>query len=376
MATEIALIEMPEDRALEVFIAPKGLDPYLDKIAAEARSLVPDVSTKKGRDAIASNAHKVAKSKTALDNVRKKLADWLKEKPKLVDAEGKRMRDFLDALKDEVRKPLTEWEEQEEARIAGHQLSIKNLQSFTDVLAPESSAFLLKELLGSAEVFDTSRLEEFETEALRLKEHVVNTLRDALAAREQYESDQAELAKLRAEAAEREQKEREAQAERDRIAAEEKAKAAQAERERVAAENARIAAELRAEADRARADAQAKAEIEAATRRELEAKEAAERAETARIAAENRAEADRIAAADKAQRDQAAAVKAEQDRQAAEAKRIADDLAKRERDTAHKKKINNAAVDALRDNGIDSETAMKVIKLIIKKQVPNVAINY
>ncbi len=114
MSTETQLaIVPPKETALQVFQQANGLDPYLQQIRAEIDSFVPDVSTKKGRDAIASIAHKVARSKTALDNVGKELVAELKEIPKKIDAERKRMRDTLDAWKDEVRAPLNEWEQAE-----------------------------------------------------------------------------------------------------------------------------------------------------------------------------------------------------------------------------------------------------------------------
>jgi hypothetical protein len=34
MSTEIAIIEIPQEKALDVFTAEKGLDPYLNQIAA------------------------------------------------------------------------------------------------------------------------------------------------------------------------------------------------------------------------------------------------------------------------------------------------------------------------------------------------------
>lgn len=42
-----------------IFTTKEQLDPIIEAIEKEARSLVPDVSTRKGRDAIASMAHKV-----------------------------------------------------------------------------------------------------------------------------------------------------------------------------------------------------------------------------------------------------------------------------------------------------------------------------
>ncbi|RIJ02186.1 hypothetical protein DXK93_18560 [Achromobacter sp. K91] len=104
-ATQLAELP-PAETALQVYSKPGGLDPWLDKIRAEVTGHVPDLKTKKGRDAIASLAFKVRKVKTALDGVGKEQVDRLKDIPKKIDAERKRMRDVLDALADEVRAPL------------------------------------------------------------------------------------------------------------------------------------------------------------------------------------------------------------------------------------------------------------------------------
>ena len=106
-------LAIPRDKALDVFTEKGGLDPILRKIKDEADSFIPDPSTKKGRDEIVSLAHKVAKSKSYLDSVGKKLVVELKRKPKLVDESRKAMRDFLDNLKQEVREPLTTIEARE-----------------------------------------------------------------------------------------------------------------------------------------------------------------------------------------------------------------------------------------------------------------------
>lgn len=64
--TDLVVIE--KQNAMAVFTTKEQLDPIIEAIEKEARSLVPDVSTRKGRDAIASMAHKVARSKTYIDN--------------------------------------------------------------------------------------------------------------------------------------------------------------------------------------------------------------------------------------------------------------------------------------------------------------------
>ncbi len=128
MFAETQLVEVPaKETALQVYSAANGLDPFLAKIREEIDGFVPDVTTRKGREAIASIAYKVARSKTALDNVGKELVAELKEVPKKVDAERKRMRDLLDSWQAEVRQPLTDWEQREEMRKAKHQAGIDQI---------------------------------------------------------------------------------------------------------------------------------------------------------------------------------------------------------------------------------------------------------
>lgn len=203
--TELIVLPPPES-VRTVFTTPQGLEPYLQQIRTQLDEFKSDVSTKKGRDAIASMAYKVAKGKTALDNLGKALVDEMKREPAMVDAERKRMRDTMDQWKEEVRAPLTAWEEAEEARQAQHKAGIEWFQ----LRAKEYHDLDLQELRASlaeveAKTVDQS-WEEFEAEAHRAKAKAVEALAAAVAAREKHEAEQAELAKLRAEAAAREQK--------------------------------------------------------------------------------------------------------------------------------------------------------------------------
>jgi len=352
-STELALVP-PKETALQVFQAANGLDPYLQKIRAEIDGFTPDVSTKKGRDSIASIAHKVARSKTALDNVGKELVAELKEIPKKIDDERRRMRDLLDAWKDEVRKPLTEWEAAEAARIAGHKETLAWLASFVDQRA-DLTAEQLQLQLTEVEAFEISAaLDEFEADAARGKDKAVAALREQLARRIAHEEQLAEIARFNAEKAEREQKERE-----ERIA-------------REAAERATREAEQRAQAER---DAAAKREADAkaaAERRELEMKLQAERADLEKLEAQQRAEqAERNAAA---QAERAAA---------AERQRIADEQASAEReakareaDKARRAEVNRAALAAFIAGGMPEACAKQAVTLIAKRQIPGVAITY
>lgn len=361
--TELAAVP-PKETALQVFQSPNGLEPYLQKIRDEIDAFVPDVSTRKGREAIASIAYKVARSKTALDNVGKDLVADLKEIPKKIDAERKRMRDTLDAWQEEVRRPLNDWQAAEDARVDRHQARIQQLRDLVDVETLFAEGIRFKISNAEAVVIDEG-FEEFEAEAHQVKAKTLESLRASLARQEKYEAEQAELERLRAETTAREQKERE-----ERIA-------------REAEERARREAEQKAQAEREAAQRREMEAKAAAERRELELKLQAEQAERARI----QAEADRVAAEqrmeqerqDAARRQEEAAEQARQEerrRADAAAAEILRQQQQRERDVAHRRSINRAALEAFVSGGMTEECAKQAITLIAERKIPNIQISY
>lgn len=326
------LIVIPKETALEVFTAPDAIDPHLEKIKAAVTGIVPDLSTKKGRDAIASLAFKVTKSKTYLESVGKSLADEQKEIPKKIDATRKRARDFLDNLAAEVRKPLTDWENAEKARVEG----LKQRLAFFDTVCQgleDLSSTEISDRMGqvvSTEMGET--WQEFASYAEQAKMGAERTLSSAFQKRQQYEAEQEELARLRREAEERAQRDREEQIRRE------------------ASEQAKREAEARQQAERDEAD-----------RKVREAEEAAQRAEQERLQAEERAER---------------AAEQERQRIAEEQRQAEEEARRREADREHRKAINTAALEAFMAEGIDKETAIQVITLIAKRKIPAIAITY
>ncbi|MGE2471718.1 hypothetical protein ACMFCN_28485 [Klebsiella michiganensis] len=334
MSEIMDLVVIEKKNAMAVFTNNDQLDPLIEAIEKEARSLVPDVTTKKGRDAIASMAHKVARSKTYIDNAGKDLVAELKALPKQIDESRRVVRERLDALKDEVRRPLTEWEA-EQARIAAEKAAEEERQ----------------------------RIEAEQKVALE-------------ALRKQVEVDH-EMALLMNDAFDREQAEKKAEAERQRIAHEEEIK-------RQAEEKAkREAAE------------KAQREIDAAAAREREAILAKERAERERIEAQQRAEREQREAAERADREKQAAVEAErrkaqeeadrirreaeQREQArlAEEKRKADEQARREADVKHRKAVGTEIVKALLANtSLTRDQAIEVLTAIKDGNIPHTGISY
>lgn len=319
--TDLVVIE--KSSAMAVFTNNEQLDPIIEKIEKEARSLVPDVSTKKGRDAIASMAHKVARSKTYIDNAGKDLVAELKALPKQIDESRRIVRERLDALKDEVRRPLTEWEAEQE-RIKAE-------------------------------------------EAARIK---------AEKDRKKFESDH-EIALLMNDAFDRELAEKKAEAERQRIAHEEELK-------RQAAEQAKREAEEKAAAELAAAKKREEDAIAAKAQAELLAKQAKERAEQEAKDAAAKAEAEKkaaIAAEQRKAQEEADRIKrdaeAKEAARLAEEKRISDEKAKREADVKHRKAVGTEIVNALTANtSISREQAIEVLKALMDGLVPRTQINY
>lgn len=349
----VKIEEISEANAPALYVAG-GLQQFIDLVKGEVEGEVPDLKTRKGRERIASLAAKVSKSKTAVEKPGRDYLRRLKEMPKVVEAE---LRDFvtkMDALRDDTRRPLTEWEAAEDARIDRHSDRLNWLKTLTDDLG-ELSSLHIKGLISEAEGMQLgAHWEEFEAEAANAKDKVLSTLRVALQKREQFEAEQAELARLRREADER------AEADRIRLAQEQ---AVEAERQRVAREQ--------------------QAERDAATRREQQLIEQAaaqqraiEQAEANRIAAEQRAEQERQDAARRAEEAAERARQEERRRADAAAAEILRQQEARERDKNHRASINRAALEAFVAGGMTEECAKQAITLIAQRRIPNIAISY
>ncbi|WP_404943609.1 hypothetical protein R1Y13_13435 [Pseudomonas sp. NY8938] len=367
----ITIEEISEANAPAIYVAG-GLKQFIDLVKAEIEGEVPDLTTRKGRERIASLAAKVSKSKTAVEKPGRDYLRRLKEMPKVVEAELREFVTTMDALRDETRRPLTEWEAAEDARIDRHNDRLNWLKTLADDLG-ELSSLHIKGLIDEAEGMQLgAHWEEFEAEAANAKDKVLSTLRAALQKREQFEAEQAELTRLRREAEER--------AEQDRIRLAQEA-AVEAERQRVAQEQ-QAAREAAARREQELLDQAAAQEREAENQR-LQLKLQAEQAERARI----QAEADRVATEQRMEQERQAAARrqeeaAEQARQ--DERRRADAAAAeilrqqeaRERDKAHRASINRAALDAFVSGGMTEECAKQAITLIAQRKIPNIAISY
>lgn len=371
-----ALVTIDSTLTPAIFAQEGGIDAMLASLEAEVRAVATDISTPAGRKAVASLAFKVARSKTAFDEMGKGLAAEWKLKTKAIDTERARVWDRLEALQAEVRKPLDEYKAAEDKRIADHQAAIQDIIDLGAFAADMPASADVIAAICALEALPDRDWQEFKQKAATARTETfakLQALKDASLARE---AEVAELERQRVERLAREQRERD-----ERIAAEAAERATREAEERAAAEARRIADET---AERGRRAAQEQADaLAAAERAQKAASDAAAKAEQDRLAAlaaaeeaERRMAEERAAAAAKAEADRAAAIEAERQRVADEAAAAEAETARREADKAHKKAINNEAKAALIAAGLSEMDAIKAISAIAKGDVPNVKISY
>ncbi|QKJ47969.1 cell envelope biogenesis protein TolA [Proteus vulgaris] len=254
MANELVVIE--QATALDLFTAPEKVNQMLEHIKSlaeeERKELDSDLSVVKNRKAFASLAYKVTQTKTAIDKAGKLVVDDLKELPKKVDAARKLFRDELDSLSDGIRKPLTEWEEQEKAREEAEALK-KQIEVDHE------------EALQMNELFDLRKAEEE---------------RKRIAREEEMKRQAAEQARLEAERKARQEIEAAARRERE---AKEAAERAEREKQEAIQRAEQATKEAKEKAERDAKEAQERAEREKQSAIEAERKKAQE-AEQARLA--------------------------------------------------------------------------------------------
>ena len=331
--TALALPDTPV--LVAAFSDPEKMESILARIEQEVMSVVPDLSTAASRKAIASTAYKVARSKTALDEVGKTITEDARKQIDAVNAKRRDVRDRLETLQKQVRAPLDEWEAAEAARIADLEDRLKDFsEDLPGLDAP--SAEIEKVIKEIAAIPVDGTWQEFEGRAAAAKTGTLNVLHDLLAKAKVREAERAELERLRAEAAEREA------AEQRRLAAERaKAEAVRIEREKIeAAERAAQAERDRAKREAAEAEERHAREVAAAAQREAD-----EKAKAARQAAETEARHQREMAEAKA-REEAAAAR-ERERIAAEQARADAERRAREADQARRAQVDLAIREAL-----------------------------
>lgn len=334
-ATDV-VAQVSENPALAILNEEK-FEAFYEKLKAEAAKVSGDVSTNKARDEVRSMAFKIAKTRTAIDKARLGLTEEWRTKTNQANAAGKAIKERLEALEEQVRKPLTDWEQAEKDREQKHTdiLTAIHRAEFVGVEDTASDVAVRLEWLQSLVLDPDCHLEKLDF-VDGVKAHAIEKLAAQHLRLVREEKERAELEQFRQKEAARIA---ELEAERARAEAE------KAEQERLERLRQQAIEETKRAAEQASLDQERKHQAE------LEA----ERSKVAKAEAERLAEEKRIV-------DEAARVERE---------RLA-----REQDREHRAKIMGAAKTALMDHGLDEGKAREIVLAIAAGNIPSVSIRF
>lgn len=248
-----------KENLLSFFRNGANLDSLYNVVKSKARALVADVTTKEGVSQIKSTARQIASIKKRVDDLGKDIVAELKDLPKQIDANRKKWREDMEALQDEIRKPVTEIEnrqaEIEEIRATHGKLALSGSEEIKAAIETidkieltgdkwkeslDAAASAVKAEKGALEVMLNAALkkeaEARELEELRKKQEEAERIIREQKIREEAERKAREEAEARA-AAEKARLEREKQEAERKAAEAEKAAREALEREAEARRN-------------------------------------------------------------------------------------------------------------------------------------------
>lgn len=326
------IVPLPDDVDAAFFADATRVAAFIAKVDTIVGEPEHDLTTDKGRKAVASLAASVARTKTALDAHGKAITDEWREQTNAVNAGRKTLRDALDAKKEDIRAPLTAYEDAEKQRRADTMAALDSLRALARPAIGRDVDRLRADLSQVGELLQRDFGSDL-ADATALADEARAAINAAIdAAVEQAKRDE-ELAELRAEAARREQEDRE-----------------------------RAAEERRAtEAAKAEAEAKAREEIAAKAAREAAEREAAEKI----AAVEREAEAERERIEQK-----------RRDAEAAEAREIAKAEARAKNAANRKRKLGAIARSLVEECGLDAAQAENVADALGRGVVPNVTVAF
>jgi len=269
----------------------------------------------------------IGKVVSSLDIKHKELKAPLKAQTDLIDEERKRIKDDLLGVQDKIKSQIKAHEQEiaDHAEMLHNKVEDLQLPADYDAMSLLSVIQIQEKLEDIRAVDVDDSYEHRKADATLAQIETIKALELRLVARVKYENEQAELDKLRKEAAAKEQTEREEQIRKEAV------------------QKATL------EAERA-----AQAKINEAKRKQLEAEQ---EAETAAQMERNRIENERLDALEKARQIQ-----------------VAED--KKKANQKHRGKIHGEAKQAFMDNGFDATEAGVIVSLIKGGKIKNIQVNY
>ena len=248
-----------KENLLSFFKDGTNLDGLYNVVETKARALVADVTTKEGVSQIKSTARQIASIKIRVDDLGKDIVAEISNLPKQINANRKKWREDMEALQDEIRKPVTE--------IENRQNEIDEIKATHGKLVLSGSEEIKAAIVNLDKIELTSdkwkESLEAATEAVTAEKGALEVMLNAALKKEEEARELEELRKKQEEA--------------DRIIREQKIK-----------EEAERRAREQAEAQAAKERERHRQEMERAEREKQEAERKAAEAENARREAEER----------------------------------------------------------------------------------------
>lgn len=316
----------------QLFLDRQNFVPMLQQVKLIARGLIADPTTEEGAKQRKALSRKIGSLKTAIEDKGKKVAAALKEKPKIIDATRKEVKDTLEMLQDELLKPLKEIEARQNEII-----EISNLPAS----AIGCDSYAVQDVINVLEskAHDEAYWKESYADAMVAINESRRQLNAMLETELKKEEQQREYERLKAE-----------EAERNRKLAEEAAKA------KAEAEEAKRKAE-EAERAKAKAEADARAAAEAEARAKADAERAKQQAEAAKANATVTVQGD----AQKAIKD---------------AEKTKSEMLFPEDQQTYRRTCNREALEDIKACGIDEDKAKAIITAIVKGKVRHIVMMY
>ena len=170
------------------------------------------IETEEKRTALKRFARPLQKLRTGIEARAKEFTGETKRMLAAIDTEKRRLVLLVGGIEDEVLRPLTEWEQEEEARkvrLAGieNELAAKGQRVYMDMAEIEKA-------IAELEAFDVSTMQEYKVGAESAIAASLRVLKPELERRREADANARELAELRRKQAEREEADRKAEEQR------------------------------------------------------------------------------------------------------------------------------------------------------------------
>lgn len=106
-----ALVRLESVNIGELLATGKGVEEILAEVRRQTVDIVPDLTTEKGRKQIRALAYRVSRTRALMDEKRLEHTKSLRDQLSKMNENGKTLLEGLATIRDDVRRPLTEWEE-------------------------------------------------------------------------------------------------------------------------------------------------------------------------------------------------------------------------------------------------------------------------